>query len=84
METASTGWAPQCKTASCPSSSNGSHAHNMCDLLTTRYVDDTLLAAMQATSVNSINKGDYRQVGDRGTGVCGVGGWVIGEQVCVE
>jgi hypothetical protein len=53
----------------------------MCDLLTTRYVDDTLLAAMQATSVNSINKGDYRQVGDRGTVVCG---WGIGEQVCVE
>jgi len=32
------------------------------NLLATRYTDDTLQSALAATSMNTINKGDYRQV----------------------
>lgn len=32
-------------------------------VLTTKYLDELLMNAMNATNVNRINKGDYRQVG---------------------
>jgi hypothetical protein len=42
----------------------------LCIALATRYIDDTLLAAMAATNVNTINKGDYRQVKANGSSTC--------------
>ena len=41
-----------------------------------RYLDELLLSAMSATSVNRIAKGDFRQVGGRGRcgGKCCGGG----------
>uniref|UniRef100_A0A7S0WRI5 S-adenosyl-L-methionine-dependent methyltransferase n=1 Tax=Chlamydomonas leiostraca TaxID=1034604 RepID=A0A7S0WRI5_9CHLO len=43
-------------------SSSTSTATLLMDALATRYLDELLLTALAATNVNTINKGDYRQV----------------------